>query len=85
MPGTDGKSVYEFVKEKVNNVNGFVVIHDGLRSNLMKQVIKAWNLKGATTLKTPPSACALSSVETVFAIIKARFRKYLAINPPLVT
>ena len=42
-------------------------------------------MKGASTLCTPPSACALSSVETVFAIVKARFRKWLSINPESIT
>ena len=85
MPGTDGQSCFDFIKDHVRNIKDFMIIHDGLASNRMKRVIGQWNQKGASTQMTPPSSCALSSVETVFAIVKGRFRKWLAEDPKVVT
>ena len=85
MPGTDGQSCFDFVNKHVSAVKDFLIVHDGLASNRMKRVINEWKSKGATTLCTPSSACALSSVETIFAIVKARFRKWLGEDPGSVT
>ena len=34
-------------------------------------------MRDATTLLTPAAACPLSAVETMFAIVKARYRRWL--------
>ena len=83
MPGTDGQSCKDFVEHHINHIRDFTIVHDGLPSNKMHAMQEKWRSKGAKTLCLPPSSCALSSVETVFAIIKEKFRKWVNCSIPI--
>ena len=54
-----------------------LIVHDRLAANRSKRVQDCFAERGAKTLFTPASACPLSAVETIFAITKARYRKWL--------
>ena len=71
------ETIMQFIQSKVKNVNGYMIVHDRLTANRSVRVQEAFQALGVTTLLTPPSASPLSSVETIFAITKARYNKYL--------
>ena len=54
-----------------------MIVHDRLAANKSQRVQDLFAAAGATTLLTPAAACPLSAVETMFAIIKARYRRWL--------
>ena len=71
------KTIVHFLERKLRNVNGYMIVHDRLAANKSVRVQEEFQAQGVTTLLTPPAASPLSSVETIFAITKARYNKYL--------
>ena len=70
-------SILDFLNRKLRNVNNYLIVHDRLAANRNARVQDAFKARGATTLLTPASSSPLSSVETIFAITKERYRKWL--------
>ena len=66
-----------FLEKNLRNVKGYLIVHDRLAANRSKRVQDLFTAAGAKTLLTPAAACPLSAVETMFAITKARYRKWL--------